>query len=75
MDPRQTHLIYEFGEFRLDALRRVFFSRVDGQPLPVTGRVLDTLLYFVERTGQLLDKGTLMEALWPNVVVEESNLT
>lgn len=75
MDPRQAHLIYEFGEFRLDALRRVLSSRADGQPLPVTGRVLDTLLYFVERAGQLLDKGTLMEALWPNVVVEESNLT
>ena len=41
----------------------------------VTGRVFDTLLYFVEHAGQLLDKRTLMEALWPNVVVEESNLT
>lgn len=73
--PRQAHLIYEFGEFRLDALRRVLSSRVDGQPLQLTGKIFDTLLYFVERSGQLLDKRTLMEALWPNVVVEESNLT
>jgi TolB-like protein/DNA-binding winged helix-turn-helix (wHTH) protein len=73
--PRQAHLVYEFGEFRLDALRRVLSSRVDGQPLQVTGKIFDTLLYFVERPGQLLDKRTLMEALWPNVVVEESNLT
>lgn len=75
MSPRQSHLIYEFGEFRLDALRRVLSSRVDGEPLQVTGKIFDTLLYFVERSGQLLDKRTLLEALWPNVVVEESNLT
>ena len=73
--PRQAHLIYEFGAFRLDALRRVLSLRVDGQPLQLTGKIFDTLLYFVERSGQLLDKRTLMEALWPNVVVEESNLT
>jgi TolB-like protein/DNA-binding winged helix-turn-helix (wHTH) protein/Flp pilus assembly protein TadD len=71
----QAHCIYEFGEFRLDPLRRVLSSCNDGQPLQVTGRVFDTLLYFVERPGQLLDKRTLMEALWPNLVVEESNLT
>ena len=75
MTPRQAHLIYEFGEFRLDALRRVLSSRVDDQPLQVTGKIFDTLLYFVERSGQLLDKRVLLEALWPNVVVEESNLT
>lgn len=72
---RQTHLIYEFGEFRLDALRRVLSARADGTPLQVTGKNFDTLLLFVERAGQLLDKRMLIEALWPNVVVEESNLT
>ncbi|HEY4367729.1 MAG TPA: winged helix-turn-helix domain-containing protein [Steroidobacteraceae bacterium] len=75
MTSQQAHLIYEFGEFRLDALRRVLSARADGSALQVTGKVLDTLLLFVERAGQLLDKHTLMEALWPNVVVEESNLT
>jgi TolB-like protein/DNA-binding winged helix-turn-helix (wHTH) protein/Flp pilus assembly protein TadD len=68
-------LIYEFGEFQLDALRRVLSSHVDGQALQVTGKVFDTLLYFVEHAGQLLDKRELMAALWPNVQVEESNLT
>jgi serine/threonine-protein kinase len=71
---KQARLVYEFGEFRLDALRRVL-SRDDGSPLQVTGKNFDTLLLFVERAGQLLDKRTLMAALWPNVVVEESNLT
>jgi TolB-like protein/DNA-binding winged helix-turn-helix (wHTH) protein/tetratricopeptide (TPR) repeat protein len=71
----QAHRVYEFGDFRLDALRRVLSSRVGGQPLQVTGKVFDTLLHFVERPAQLLDKQALMTALWPNVVVEESNLT
>lgn len=72
---QQTHVIYEFGEFRLDSLRRVLSARADGTPLQVTGKNFDTLLLFVERAGQLLDKRMLIEALWPNVVVEESNLT
>ena len=75
MTAAQAHRIYEFGELRLDAMRRVLSLRGDGQPLQVTGKVFDTLLYFVERPGQLLDKQTLLAALWPNVVVEESNLT
>ena len=72
---QQAHLIYEFGEFQIDAQRHVLSSRADGQPLPVTAKVFETLLYFVERAGQTLDKRVLMEALWPSVVVEESNLT
>ena len=75
MTSQQVHRIYEFGEFRLDPLRRVLSARADGAPLQVTGKIFDTLLLFVERAGQLLHKRTLMEELWPNVVVEESNLT
>jgi TolB-like protein/DNA-binding winged helix-turn-helix (wHTH) protein/Tfp pilus assembly protein PilF len=75
VNPRPAHLIYEFGEFRLDALRRVLSSRNDGQPLQVAGKVFDTLLYMVEHVGQVLDKRTLLGAIWPDVVVEEGNLT
>lgn len=46
----------------------------DGQPISLTPRLFDTLLHFVERAGQLLMKEQLLEALWPNVVVEEHNL-
>ena len=75
MDLRQPHLVYEFGEFRLDALRRAITSRMDGQALPLTGRAFDALLYFVERRGELLEKRAIMEAIWPRVVVEDSSLT
>jgi TolB-like protein/DNA-binding winged helix-turn-helix (wHTH) protein/thioredoxin-like negative regulator of GroEL len=75
MQQQQTHLIYEFGDFELDALRRVLVSRADGQQVAVTGRVLEALVYLVERPGQLVEKKALIEALWPHVVVEEGSLT
>jgi TolB-like protein/DNA-binding winged helix-turn-helix (wHTH) protein/Tfp pilus assembly protein PilF len=75
MQPQQTHLLYEFGDFELDALRRVLVSRADGRQVEVTGRVLEALVYLVERPGQLVDKKALIEALWPHVVVEEGSLT
>jgi TolB-like protein/DNA-binding winged helix-turn-helix (wHTH) protein/tetratricopeptide (TPR) repeat protein len=75
MQAQQPPLIYEFGDFELDALRRVLVSRADGQQVNITGRVLEALVYFVERPGQLVDKKALIEALWPHVVVEEGNLT
>lgn len=75
MEQRQVHPTYEFGDFRLDPHRRVLSSRIDGQPIPATGKVFDTLVYFVQHAGQLLDKETLLAAVWPKVVVEESNLT
>ncbi len=64
---------YEFDGFRLDTQRRVLFG-LDGQPIALTPRLFDALLYFVERAGQLLTKEQLLEAIWPNVIVEEHNL-
>jgi TolB-like protein/DNA-binding winged helix-turn-helix (wHTH) protein len=65
--------VYEFNGFRLDTTHRQLWS-ANGQLITLTSRVFDTLLYFVEHHGELLDKTTLMHALWPNTVVEENNL-
>ena len=67
-------MTYEFGDFELDPTRRVLLSR-DGQPADITGRVMDALIYLVERPGQLIEKKALIDAVWPNVVVEEGNLS
>lgn len=32
------------------------------------------MLLFVQHRGEVLDKGTLMKAIWPDVIVEENNL-
>jgi TolB-like protein/DNA-binding winged helix-turn-helix (wHTH) protein len=37
-------------------------------------RAFDTLLYLVEHPNELIDKQTLMRAVWPDAIVEENNL-
>lgn len=69
-----SRLVYEFGDFRLDVTRRSLLLRRDARALPLTSRAFDTLLYLVEHRGELVDKATLMKAVWPGVVVEENNL-
>src|SRR5205085_9502800 len=65
--------VYEFGDFRLDAGKRLLW-RADTQ-VPLTPRVFETLLYLVEHHDTVLDKECLMEAVWPDSIVEENNLT
>lgn len=64
---------YEFGGFRLDVGGRRL-SAADGQPVVLSPRVFDTLLCLVEHRGELVSKATLMQAVWPDTVVEENNL-
>jgi len=65
--------IYEFDEFQLDSGRRLLLGG-DGRVLPLTPKVFDTLLYMVEHSETILDKSTLMKAIWPDTIVEENNL-
>ncbi|MET0625432.1 MAG: tetratricopeptide repeat protein [Pyrinomonadaceae bacterium] len=64
--------IYEFGDFRLDASKRRLLRGVE--PVPLTPKVFDTLLYMVEHRGDVITKDELMAALWPDTAVEENNL-
>ena len=75
MSEPESHVIYEFGRFRLDATRRLLFANGTSEPVPTTTKVFETLLYLVERQGELLEKDRLIAELWPGVVVEESSLT
>lgn len=70
---RET-LAYEFDRFRIDPVHRLLFEKGSTEPVPLPPRVFDTLLYFVERPGELVSKGALMAAIWPTVVVEENSL-
>jgi TolB-like protein/DNA-binding winged helix-turn-helix (wHTH) protein/Flp pilus assembly protein TadD len=73
MQAPPAHL-YEFGDFRLDTAKRLL-QRLDGTTVPVTPRVFETLLYMVEHHDIVLDKERLMEAVWPDSIVEENNLS
>jgi DNA-binding winged helix-turn-helix (wHTH) protein/TolB-like protein/tetratricopeptide (TPR) repeat protein len=65
---------YRFHDFVLDLAQRQLLG-ADGAVIALTPRHFDALLYFVEHPGQLLDKDTLLAALWPGLVVEENSLS
>ena len=66
--------LYAFGDFRLDAGRRLLSHRSQGA-VPITSRAFDTLLHLVRNAGRLVPKRELMDAVWGDAVVEENNLT
>ena len=65
--------LYEFGAFQLDPAKRQL-RRLDGTAVPLTSRVFETLLFMVEHHNAVLDKERIMEAVWPDSIVEENNL-
>lgn len=63
---------YLFGDFRLDAVQRALFRK--DELVQLTPKALETLLFLVERHGQIVDKKELMDAVWPGTFVEEVGL-
>jgi len=69
----QTRLIYEFDEFQLDPEQRKLRRR--GQVMPLHGKAFEMLLVLIRNRGRLLTKDELFQLVWPDQIVEESNLT
>src|SRR5262245_59548930 len=69
----QTNHLYEFSPFRLDAQERLL--QRDGATISLTPKAFDLLLAMVERHGRLVDKEELFKTVWPDSIVEESNLS
>ncbi len=65
--------IYEFGSYRVDTVRRVLTDG-SGKRVELTGKAFDALVYFLRHPGIVIDRSTLLDALWPDTVVEENNL-
>ena len=63
---------YEFGEFRLDGNEHLLYR--GGAVVPLKPKVVETLELLVREQGRLITKDELMARLWPDTVVEESNL-
>ena len=64
---------YEFGEFRLDPVSRLFTRQ--HQPIAVAPKSFDLLMLLVERRGRVVERGELISELWPDTIVEEANVT
>jgi DNA-binding winged helix-turn-helix (wHTH) protein len=74
-NPTLATPVYEFGRFRLETGKRLLVSSHDERVVPLPARVFDTLVCFVERPGKLLTKSMLLEAVWPDLSVEENSLS
>jgi len=68
----QKRELYEFGDFRLDAARRVV-TRAD-EPIRLNSKAFETLLVLVRYRHRIVSKDELMQTLWPDTFVEEVNL-
>lgn len=64
---------YSFGPFLLDPEEKVLLRR--GHPVALPPKALDTLLALVEHRGHVIEKGELLNRVWPNTFVEEATLT
>lgn len=64
--------IYEFGDYRLDAEHLMLYRQ--GSEIALTPKQVETLLALVEKNGEIVSKDMLMQRLWGDAAVEESNL-
>lgn len=60
------------GAFELDPSERSLSQA--GKPVELGARAFDLLLVLVENHGRLVTKATLLERVWPRLVVDENNL-
>src|SRR5438309_7979102 len=65
--------IYTFGPFRLDADAGILFRETE--PTGLGQRAVALLCALIERAGTPVSKDALVEAAWPGLAVEDSNLT
>lgn len=65
--------IRQFGAFRLDTETNILFC--GGEPLPLGQRAVALMRLLVEHAGNPVTKSDLIEAAWPGLAIEDSNLT
>ena len=65
--------LFEFGPFRFDATSRVLWR--GGAPVRIAPKALDVLAVLLARPGEVVDKAELLRRAWPDVAVEEANIS
>lgn len=64
---------YRFGLLELSPDERVV--RRAGTAVPLAPKAVDVLIELVEHLGEVVDKRTLLDRVWPESYVDEANLT
>lgn len=65
--------VYEFDEFRLDAAKLMLYR--EGREIVLPPKAVKTLLVLIEHGGGIVSKDELMNRIWGDMAVEESNLS
>jgi len=65
--------IYRFGEFELRAHSRSLVR--DGKEIILGSKAFEVLVYLLQHAGAVVAKDELLQAVWPESYVEESNLS
>ena len=73
MGKSNKHKVYGFGDFRLDAGTFMLYCGPEEVSLPP--KVVKTLVVLVENRGQIVPKDELIDKVWEDSIVEESNLS
>ena len=73
MDGNRSASRVRFGTVTLIPDERLVLK--DGRPVPLTPKAFDLLAVLAANPGRLLTKEQLMQAVWPETTVEESNLS
>jgi uncharacterized delta-60 repeat protein len=63
----------QFGKFRLDVQKKVLWH--DGEPVDLPLKEIELLCVLTESRGELVTKDELLEKVWSDSFVEESNLS
>ena len=71
--PEGASPVYRFGPFVLDVADRSL--KRDSVAIPLTPKQFDLLVALVTSAGRLVEKDALLKSVWPDVAVEEGNLT
>ena len=69
----ETKVLFEFGSFRCDPREHLLLC--EGKPVAVAPKAFEILVALIQSNGPLLTKDELMQQVWPDSFVEESNLT
>src|SRR5262249_13023544 len=70
---RPMPTVHTFGPFRLDATAEILFR--GAEPVALGHRAVALLRVLVEQAGKPVSKDALIQAAWPGLAVEDSNLT
>ena len=65
--------LFEFAPFRLDVAQGVLLR--GAERVSLVPKAVELLALLVQEAGRVVARGKLVASLWPDVIVEEGNLT